>query len=250
VCACFCAVWVRTCACVSLPLSRCACVTFLQHSLVARMLACELAPGAMCVRDLPPAFALCAHAPPSFAHVGALLGCGRPQFEATELAKDKEVEKVRFKNIHLQFQLRKVESQIKEKEQVRWTRGSLGGAGSMLSLFCRAVLRREPALAVRPKLFARMCVCVCGNGQLLTRVFVCSCVCVWCAPAICAGRGAGAWGKVVFFPSRPITERLVGVWCDCHGLGAGPGHGPGPSWVPHPSTSPPRRPALLPVQAR
>jgi hypothetical protein len=40
------------------------------------------------------------------------------QFEATELAKDKEVEKVRFKNIHLQFQLRKLEGKIKEKEQL------------------------------------------------------------------------------------------------------------------------------------
>lgn len=40
------------------------------------------------------------------------------QFEATELAKDKEVEKVRLKNIHLKFQLRKLEGKIKEKEQV------------------------------------------------------------------------------------------------------------------------------------
>ncbi len=51
-----------------------------------------------------------------------------PQFEATELAKDKEVEKVRFKNIHLQFQLRKVEGQIKEKEQVRAERCEHRGA--------------------------------------------------------------------------------------------------------------------------
>ena len=41
------------------------------------------------------------------------------QFESTELAKDKEVEKVRLKNIHLKFQLRKMEGKIKEKEQVR-----------------------------------------------------------------------------------------------------------------------------------
>jgi hypothetical protein len=40
------------------------------------------------------------------------------QFEVTELAKDREVERVRLKNIHLKFQLKKLESKIKEKEQV------------------------------------------------------------------------------------------------------------------------------------
>ena len=40
------------------------------------------------------------------------------QFEATEAAKDKEVEKVRLKNIHLKFQVRKLEGKIKEREQV------------------------------------------------------------------------------------------------------------------------------------
>lgn len=40
------------------------------------------------------------------------------QFETTEAAKDHEVEKVRLKNIHLQMQLRKVETKLKDKEQL------------------------------------------------------------------------------------------------------------------------------------
>lgn len=40
------------------------------------------------------------------------------QFEATEAAKDTEVEKVRLKNIHLRTHLRKLEARLKEKEQL------------------------------------------------------------------------------------------------------------------------------------
>lgn len=40
------------------------------------------------------------------------------QFEATEAAKDAELEKVRLKNIHLRTQLRKLETRLKEKEQL------------------------------------------------------------------------------------------------------------------------------------
>ena len=41
------------------------------------------------------------------------------QFEETEAAKDSEVERVRLKNINLKTQLRKLESTLREKEQVR-----------------------------------------------------------------------------------------------------------------------------------
>ena len=40
------------------------------------------------------------------------------QFEATELAKDAEVEKVRLKNIHMWSQLKKLEAEIKAKEEL------------------------------------------------------------------------------------------------------------------------------------
>lgn len=40
------------------------------------------------------------------------------QFELTEAAKDKDVEKVRLKNIHVRAQLRKLEARLKDKEQL------------------------------------------------------------------------------------------------------------------------------------
>lgn len=40
------------------------------------------------------------------------------QFEATERAKDEEVEKVRLKHIHLRMQLRKLEAKLQDKEQL------------------------------------------------------------------------------------------------------------------------------------
>lgn len=40
------------------------------------------------------------------------------QFEATEAAKDQEVEKVRLKNIHLRTQLRKLGDRLKEREKL------------------------------------------------------------------------------------------------------------------------------------